>query len=117
MGASCYVVGCKSGNPKCKEKARFFKPKDLKTVKEWEKFIGRKDRKLNKKHSICHKHFEDADIIREQVLEGKNGNGPIIIDFCRWKLTDGAVPKLLTGRFVPNIFQALKNLLYSIFFS
>jgi hypothetical protein len=98
MGATCYVVGCKSGYASCKEKAHFFKPKDLKTVKLWEKSIGRKDLKLTIKHSVCHKHFEDADIIREKALEGKNG--PMVYELSRWKLTDEALPKLLTGRFL-----------------
>ncbi|XP_046452642.1 uncharacterized protein LOC124200448 isoform X2 [Daphnia pulex] len=101
MGATCYVVGCKSGYASCKEKVHFFKPKNVKLVKEWEKAIGRKDLKLNKKHSICHKHFEDADIIRGKSLEGKNG--PIVYDLSRWKLTDGAVPKLLLGKPVTKI--------------
>lgn len=97
MVVKCYVEGCNSGTYEANGKIHFFKPKDENVLKEWQKRIGRQDLKLNKKHSVCHKHFEDDDIIRQKIFQGKDG--PIVVyDLCRWRLTDGALPKPLTGK-------------------
>lgn len=95
MVVTCYVEGCNSGYESY-EKIYFFKPKDDKVLSEWQKLIGKQNAKLKKHHSVCHKHFEDADIMKQKIYDGKDG--PIVMyDFCRWRLTDGALPKLRTG--------------------
>lgn len=71
-------------------------------MKLWEEFIGRKDVKLKTDHSICHKHFQDKDIIKtlvkqqKKTCQAKGGLPPPKI--FRISLAVGAVPnKLLTG--------------------
>uniref|UniRef100_A0A0P5C0S7 Zinc finger protein n=1 Tax=Daphnia magna TaxID=35525 RepID=A0A0P5C0S7_9CRUS len=96
IGAKCYVKGCKSGYDSCKESIHFFKPKDEKTVYVWQKFIGRNDLKLGKFHSVCHKHFDDADIIKETTVQGDKGQAAAC-DPTRWRLVGGAVPKYFLG--------------------
>ncbi len=97
MGAKCYVKGCKSGYDSCKEKVHFFKPKEEKTVHLWQKFIGRNDLKLEKFHSVCHKHFDDADIVKETTVQGKDGP-TVVSDSLRWRLVGGAIPKHYLGK-------------------
>ncbi|XP_059351186.1 uncharacterized protein LOC130696249 isoform X2 [Daphnia carinata] len=92
IGAKCYVKGCKSGYDSCNGSVHFFKPKDEKTVYLWQKFISRNDLKLGKFHSVCHKHFDDADIIKETTIRGENGQAAAC-DPTPWKLVGGAVPK------------------------
>ncbi|XP_057375324.1 uncharacterized protein LOC130696253 [Daphnia carinata] len=100
MVVTCYVEGCNSGYESY-EKIYFFKPKDEKVLIEWQKLIGKQNVKLKKNHSVCHKHFEDADIIKQKIFDGKDG--PIVVyDLRRWKLIDGALPKLHTGKPVQN---------------
>ncbi len=95
MVVTCYVEGCQSGSDP-KENIHFFKPNDN-NLNQWKQLIGRKDIKLSKKHSVCQKHFEDDQIIKHKIFNG--ANGPIIVyDLLRWKLTEGALPKLLTGK-------------------
>lgn len=94
MVVTCYVQGCLSGNDP-REKIHFFKPNET-NLNQWQQLIGRKDVKLNKKHSVCQKHFEEDQIIKQKIFNGVDG--PIIVyDLRRWKLTEGALPKLLTG--------------------
>ncbi|XP_046452636.1 uncharacterized protein LOC124200445 isoform X2 [Daphnia pulex] len=99
MGAKCYVKGCQSGYDSCKEKVHFFKPKEEKTVHLWQKFIGRNDLKLEKFHSVCHKHFDDADIVKETTVQGKDGP-TVASDSLRWRLVGGAIPKHYLGNYV-----------------
>jgi hypothetical protein len=76
----------------------FFKPKDKNTVELWEKFIGRKDLKLETIHLVCHKHFEEANIIKYYILSGQaNNDRPLPREKPCVKLAAGAVPTLLTG--------------------
>jgi hypothetical protein len=75
---------------------------DQKTVKLWSEFIGRKDLALNSNHSVCHKHFEDADIIKTLIKQYKSCHAndvPPPPEKFHVKLAFGAVPKLLTGEF------------------
>jgi THAP domain len=58
--------------------------------------IPRKDLKLQISHRVCHKHFNEEDIVKENKWMGKNG--PIIHPLMKWNLKEGAVPKLLLGK-------------------
>jgi THAP domain len=96
MGRTCYVVGCKSGYKSTHEaNLHFFRPKTKKVLLTWRKIIPRKDLQLQMKHSVCHKHFMEEDIIKENKWTGKDG--PIVYPLKIWKLVDGAIPKLLLG--------------------
>ena len=96
----CYVTGCKSGHEKVKgsKKMYYFCPRNQKTLELWRKAIQRKDHKLEKNDTVCYKHFEDADIIKQKTLLGVDG--PILVDLHSWKLVDGAIPKRLLGIFI-----------------
>jgi THAP domain len=82
----CFVVGCSSGYSGNEEKRHFFKP-PKKNLFVWRRVIPRADKQLQLTHSICDKHFEDNDIIKQREFAGKNG--PVIFPFVRWKLVDG----------------------------
>ncbi|XP_046451608.1 uncharacterized protein LOC124199728 isoform X1 [Daphnia pulex] len=99
MSAKCYVKGCKSGYESCKEKVHFFRPKEEKTVHLWQKFIGRNDLKLEKFHSVCHKHFDDADIVKTTTVRGKD-RPTVVSDSLPWRLVGGAIPKHYLGNYV-----------------
>ena len=95
MNQKCCVLGCTSGYDSCNEKIHFFHPPNQKTVNLWQKALEQNNFKLVKTHSICHKHFENIDIIKQKTLSGIDG--PIYVDLDCWMLVDGAIPKLFLG--------------------
>jgi hypothetical protein len=79
-----------------------FSSQKIRTLKLWKKCIGRKDLKLDTIHLVCHKHFEEANIIKVPVQPQNqtgqaNNDRPLPCEKPCVKLAAGAVPTLLTG--------------------
>jgi len=98
MGATCYVVGCTSGYKSNKEDGiHFFSPRDNKTLAAWRQAIPRNQLILNPTHRVCHKHFDEGDVIKQLTFKGKDGI--IVFPLLRWRLKPGATPKHLLGTY------------------
>ena len=88
----CFVVGCASGNNANKEKVpKFSVPKDEKQFVLWQKSMPKCNRKLDRKHAVCAKHFEDNYIIKSKTI--LNPQYPLQ---C-WRLKPEAIPTLNLG--------------------
>jgi THAP domain len=106
MGATCYVVGCKSGYKSNKETGiHFFRPRDNKTLVDWRQAIPRNRFILNSTHRVCHKHFDEEDVIKQLTFKGKDGI--IVFPLLHWRLKPEATPKHLLGNFclLANVLQ------------
>lgn len=102
MPTVCYVPFCKSGRKKNPIKMKMFSaPKDEKLRKTWEKMIPRKD-VLKVTHKVCEVHFEESDIIKGKIfiVNGKEDFFP-----TKWKLKEGALPRIFPGDFLDSIFN------------
>ena len=89
---TCFVVGCPSGKKANKEKvAKFSVPKDEKQFVLWQKSMPKCNRKLDRKHAVCAKHFEENYIINSKTI--LNREYPLQ---C-WRLKPEAIPTLNLG--------------------
>ena len=90
---TCFSPGCKSGyrskNKINEEKIHFFKVKQ-KDLQAWSGIIPRKDKILSDKCSICHLHFEDRFLVKEDkhIINGQT----VVMPRLRWTLTEDAIP-------------------------
>ncbi|XP_069684792.1 uncharacterized protein [Periplaneta americana] len=99
---SCFVPGCRSGNPVSLKRARkegkgcpslFRPPKEM--IEKWNSVIKRNDRNLCKDDVICSLHFKEEDIERHysHVIDGQI----VLIDRGIPKLRNGAVPSIFSN--------------------
>jgi len=96
---SCFVYGCKTGYKKGATTHFFRIPKSAtETVKtKWLSVLNktRSDRKFDRNkpsHHVCHLHFEDRYIVKEDIT--KVGNDISILPRQHWTLTQDAVPSI-----------------------
>lgn len=63
---ACFVPLCKSGYRSTTERVSSFSvPKDEELFKKWQLSIGRTDRELTRRDTVCERHFLKSDISRE----------------------------------------------------
>jgi len=92
MTRKCCVVGCTSGYDTNKEKVNSFVfPRDEAIKSKWLEAIGRKGFKSTKWSTICHKHFQEDDIVRHCVGIDRETGAETLFP-SRVKLREGAVP-------------------------
>lgn len=94
MGRKCFVRGCNSGQPSCKEKVSLFSaPSDPKLLEAWARAIPRRDRAISSKDAVCRKHFADDMILKKRYFAELGGK--ILLDVPkRVALAQGAVPSI-----------------------
>ena len=75
---------------------------DLK--EKWIRKIPRENLLVTKHTVVCIKHFKESDIIRNDILPGKNGGPDVVIPRKRLKLKSDAVPSIF-----PNLPSYLSD--------
>ena len=97
MVNKCCVPGCSSNYASSVNEGRvtcFNFPSKQELQKQWIKKIPRENLVISKHTVVCVKHFKEEDIVRNDILPGKNGEPDIIIPRKRLKLKSDAVPSL-----------------------
>lgn len=107
--AQCYIIGCRNGRKKrtalgtlpnvsnlVKKINLFRNPKEVEYLKLWEKSIPKETGiSFPKNYWLCEEHFEEGDIIRNDitVINGQQ----VLLPRQRCKLKDGVLPKIFIG--------------------
>jgi hypothetical protein len=106
----CVVIGCINGPKKkiglaslqnnvVEKKSKvscFGKPRDPSVLSMWEYNIPRENGAvLPKRYSVCHEHFDESQIIKDDVtiINGEEFKLPRI----NWRLKAGAFPTIFKG--------------------
>lgn len=94
--APCFAPGCTSGHGNNKKSVHTFRPSHG-TATEWVKILSkiRADKTFDPKngnHRLCHLHFEQSLIIKEDIHIINGEKKPITRD--KWKLVEGARPTI-----------------------
>ncbi|KAF2881171.1 hypothetical protein ILUMI_24996 [Ignelater luminosus] len=95
MAITCAAPGCRSGynSMRGKMKIHFFRPpKDPLRRATWQEKLQRKNFLLKNFHRVCHLHFSEMDIIKDDkfVINGER----VILPRIRWALKVGATPEI-----------------------
>ena len=107
MVNKCCVPGCFSNyDSKAKEgHVTCFKFPNDKSLKEaWLRKIPRKDLTVTKYTVVCAKHFRESDIIKNNILPGKDGQPDILVPRKKFTLQKNAVPQIF-----PNLPSFVKK--------
>jgi len=95
---SCFVYRCNSGNNWSDKSTQLFRiPKSLGIDEErkWLSVLNKTDKKFDKKnknHRICHLHFEDKYLVKEDCTQ--IGTETVSLPRQCWMLTHDAIPTI-----------------------
>ena len=110
MVNKCCVPGCSSNyDSKAKEgHVTCFKFPNDKSLKEaWLRKIPRKDLTVTKYTVVCAKHFRESDIIKNDILPGKDGQPDILVPRKKFTLQKNAVPQIFP--YLPSYLSSKNN--------
>ena len=110
MVNKCCVPGCSSNyDSKAKEgHVTCFKFLNDKSLKEaWLRKIPRKDLTVTKYTVVCAKHFRESDIIKNDILPGKDGQPDILVPRKKFTLQKNAVPQIFPN--LPSYLSSKNN--------
>ena len=111
MVNKCCVPNCTSNYDSKKEAGLvtcFTFPSKEELKKKWIQKIPCENLIISKHTVVCVKHFKEEDIIRNDILLGKNGDPDIVIPRKRIKLKADAVPLIFPN--LPNYLSDSKKL-------
>ena len=95
MVNKCCVPGCNSNYDSTVAKEGLIRcfsfPKDENTKKIWLRKISRQNLPVTKNTVVCIKHFNDQDVVKEDILPGRDGNPDIVIPRTKFQPRKGAV--------------------------
>jgi hypothetical protein len=82
--AATLVETKKTGKVSGEDKVCMFKaPTHRGSLIQWRAAIPRSDRTMSSKDHMCFKHTGPEDIIKERIIQGKEGN--IVFPLLKWK--------------------------------